>query len=349
MTNKHSQDQGKLISFVVPCYNSAEYLDACVESILKCPGNIEVILVNDGSTKDNTSEKIHAWEDKYPGTVVAIDQENKGHGGAINTGLAAATGLYFKVVDSDDWLDEDALIRVSEFLQKQAMNKRPIDMLVANYVYEKVYENEQAVIRYTNIFPEGTVCSWDDLGRFRPNQYLLMHSIIYRTRVLRDCNLQIPEHCFYVDNIFVYVPLPQVKLMAYLNVDLYRYFIGREDQSVNEKVMLSRIDQQLRITRFMIDAVDLNDPTINKKTHTYMVNYLSMMMCICSVFLRMKNDEEGNQKLKDIWAYLKNRDEGLYKKVRHHAINMGTNIPTKIGRKIGLGGYHLAQKIFKFN
>lgn len=349
MANQHAQDTGKLISFVVPCYNSADYLDKCVESILKCPGNIEIILVNDGSTKDNTSEKIHAWEDKHPGTVVAIDQENKGHGGAINTGLAAATGLYFKVVDSDDWLDEAALKKVSDFLGRQAQSNRPIDMLVSNYVYEKVYENTSTIIRYSNVFPEETVCSWDDLGHFHQSQYLLMHSIIYRTQVLRDCKLQIPEHCFYVDNIFVYVPLPEVKLMAYLNVDLYRYFIGREDQSVNEKVMLGRIDQQLRITRFMIDAVDLSDSSMNKHTQAYMINYLSMMMCICSVFLRMEVTEETEQKRHDIWQYLKNKDAALYSKVRHRLVNVGTNLPTAIGRKFGLGAYHLAQKIFKFN
>ena len=81
---------------------------------------------------------------------------------------------------------------------------------------------------------------WEQIGRFRPPQYLLMHSVIYRTQLLRDCGLELPKHTFYVDNIFVYQPLPSVKNIYYLDVDLYRYFIGRSDQSVNEKVMVTR-------------------------------------------------------------------------------------------------------------
>ncbi len=72
-----------------------------------------------------------------------------------------------------------------------------------------------------------------------------MHSVIYRTELLRNCGLKLPKHTFYVDNIYVYYPLPHVTSLYYLDVDFYRYFIGREDQSVNEKNMIKRIDQQL--------------------------------------------------------------------------------------------------------
>ena len=71
-------------------------------------------------------------------------------------------------------------------------------------------------------------------------KYILMHSVIYRTQLLRDCHLVLPKHTFYVDNLFVYVPLPYVKTMYYLDVDFYRYYIGRDDQSVNEKNMIKK-------------------------------------------------------------------------------------------------------------
>ena len=116
-----------LITFTIPCYNSADYLDACVESLIPAGDDIEIILVNDGSTKDNTSEKIHEWERRLPGIVKAIDQPNKGHGGAVNTGLAAATGVYFKVVDSDDWLDADALpVLMAAFTPRRNASSPPI-------------------------------------------------------------------------------------------------------------------------------------------------------------------------------------------------------------------------------
>lgn len=176
-----------------------------------------------------------------------------------------------------------------------------------------------------------------------------MHSVIYRTDLLRDIDLKLPEHCFYVDNIFVYVPLPHVKTIYYRDVDMYRYFIGREDQSVNENVMMGRIDQQLRVTREMIDAVRLPDDVPEKRLERYMENYLSMMMCICSIFLRMIDTDEAEDKREAIWEYLKAHNPDAYRPIRRSTLNMGTNLPTSFGRRIGITGYRMAQKIFKFN
>lgn len=339
----------KTISFVVPCYNSSAYMDKCVESLLLCGEDIEIIIVDDGSTKDDTKEKALDWQARYPGLIVAVIKPNGGHGSAVNRGLEEAQGLYFKVVDSDDWLDELAMMRVMKYLRRQIERKDPTDMVIANYVYEKTLENSRTIMHYRNVFPEGREFGWDDIGRFMQSQYLLMHSVIYRTQLLRDSGLKLPEHCFYVDNIFVYAPLPLVRTMYYLDVDMYRYFIGRDDQSVNESIMLSRIDQQLRVTRIMVDVVDLPDDVSSHKLEKYMENYLSMMMCICSVFLRMDKTPESEEKRENIWNYLEQKNPRLYRHVRRNALNVSMNLPTELGRRIGLGGYHVAQKIFKFN
>lgn len=339
----------KTISFAIPCYNSAAYMDKCIESCLACGEDIEVIIVDDGSTKDETPQKADEWQRRYPDVVKVVHQENGGHGAAVNAGLAAAEALYFKVVDSDDWLDADAMAEVMAYLRRQIERRDATDLVVANYVYEKVFEDKRTAMRYRNVFPVGKEFGWRDIGHFSPSQYLLMHSVIYRTELLKDMGLALPEHCFYVDNIFVYVPLPHVKSVYYLDVDMYRYFIGREGQSVNEDVMYRRIDQQLRITRIMIDSVDLPDAVAEKKLEHYMENYLSMMMCICSTFLRMHKKEEDEAKLRDIWRYLEERNPVLYKRVRHNVLNIGANLPTEAGRVIGQTGYKMAQKIFKFN
>ena len=342
----------KTITFAVPCYNSADYMDKCIESLLAFDdghGDIEVLIVDDGSTKDDTAAKADEWHERYPDTVYAIHKENGGHGSAVNTGLANARGRYFKVVDSDDWLDESAMRTIMPYLRRQSELRDACDLVIANYVYEKVYEGTHTTIDYRNVFPPAGEFTWDEIGRFKPSQYLLMHSVIYRTELLRDVGLVLPEHCFYVDNIFVYVPLPAVYSIRYFDVDMYRYFIGREGQSVNEETMKARIDQQLRVTRFMIDAVDLDEDVVQKKLRRYMENYLSMMMCICSVFLRMINTPESEQKRNDIWAYLKERRPGFYSHIRHNVLNFSTNIGGELGRRFGLFGYHIAQKIFKFN
>ena len=109
-----------------------------------------------------------------------------------------------------------------------------------------------------------------------------MHSVIYRTALLRECDLELPEHTFYVDNIYVFKPLPYVKTMYYLDVNFYRYFIGRDDQSVNETNMIKRIDQQFKVTYIMIDYMTQFN-LVSKPLERYMRHYLSIIMCISSV------------------------------------------------------------------
>ena len=142
--------------------------------------------------------------------------------------------------------------------------------MICNYVYEHVEYGTSHTVRYTNVFPQNRLFDWVHVRRFRPDQNLLMHSVMYRTEVLRECGMVLPKHTFYVDNIFVYQPLPFVKSMYYMDLDLYRYFIGRADQSVNESVMVKRVDQQLRVTRHMIDCQDLDALKGQKQLRSYM-------------------------------------------------------------------------------
>lgn len=338
----------KLITYAIPCYNSAEYMDACIESILACnrPDDIEIIIVDDGSTKDNTLEKARVWESTNPGVVRVIHQENGGHGAAVMTGLENARGLYFKVVDSDDWLDNDANMRM---LDKLASFDEPIDLMLVNYVYEHTADNTQEVMKYTRMLPVDQLFTWDDCGHFGLTKYILMHSAIYRTQMLRDCGLTLPRHTFYVDNIFVYVPLPECKRIYYMDIDLYRYFIGREDQSVNETVMIGRIDQQLRVTRIMIDSFLLERDVKSSRLRSYMRNYLTMMMVICTVFSMMSDRPDKEQMRADIWKYLREHDHETYVKIRRSVMGVGTHLPGKAGDRVLLSAYHIAQKVFKFN
>lgn len=342
-----------VVSFAVPCYNVADYVDHCIESILAgCSEyleHVEIILVDDGSTKDDTPAKLDEWKTRHPAIIKVVHQENGGHGQAVNTGLTHATGTYFKVVDADDWLDEDACKIVMPKLAQFSGTHAPIDLVLTNYVYEKIYEGKRKPIRYTDVLPTNRQFSWGAVGRFLPSQNILMHSVIYRTQLLKDIGLSLPKHTFYVDNIFVYVPLPRVKSLYYMNVDLYRYFIGREGQSVNEQVMISRIDQQLRITRIMIDAFDLEKDVPQPRLRRYMENYLLMMLVICSVFLVLSGRADALEQRKAIWQYLKDRSPGMYARMRKRFLGRAVNLNGRYGHQTIKGGYRISQKLFKFN
>ena len=268
----------KLLSIAIPCYNSENYMRKCIESLLIGGEDVEILVVNDGSTKDNTALIADEYAAKYPTIVKAIHKENGGHGSAVNAGIANATGLFFKVVDSDDWVKEDAYRQVLDTLRTLAGGPVTLDMLVCNFVYEKEGEKRKKVMHYRHILPAGELFTWNDCKRFRKGHYILMHSVIFRTRLLKECGLQLPEHTFYVDNLYVFEPLPYVKNMYYLDVNLYRYYIGRGDQSVNESVMISRIDQQIKVNKIMVDYLIEHQTEIRKtkRLYQYTKNYLEI-------------------------------------------------------------------------
>ena len=337
----------KYISFAIPSYNSQEYMAHAIESILQGGDDVEIIIVNDGS-KDRTSEIGHEYAEKYPGIVKIIDKENGGHGDAVNSGLQHATGKYFKVVDSDDWVDEEALLKILDLLHRLENEGEDLDMLISNYVYEKVGAAHKKCIHYRNVLPTGQIFGWNDIGRFRLDQYILMHSVIYRTDLLKLIQLQLPKHTFYVDNIYVYYPLPHVHKIYYLDVDFYRYYIGREDQSVNEKVMISRVDQQIFVTKTMIDMYQLKEVP-NKKLRQYMVSYLAIMMTVSSILLIRSKKKENLEKKRELWVYLRKKDPKTYIKIRYGILGQSMNLPGKPGRKISSLAYTVARRLIGFN
>ena len=248
-----------------------------------------------------------------------------------------------------DWLDTDALKKVLHRLQTLVARGTAPDLMICNYVYEHVEDNTSHTVRYTNVFPQNRLFDWVHVRHFRPDQNLLMHSVMYRTEVLRQCGMVLPKHTFYVDNIFVYQPLPYVKSMYYMDLDLYRYFIGRADQSVNESVMIGRVDQQLRVTRHMIDCQDLDALKDQKRLRAYMVHYLSVMMAVSDIFLLLDGSAEAHAKKAELWQYLKDHvTPGVYRAVR---VNLGglTDLRFPGGDKVVISTYRQLRKIFKFN
>ena len=337
----------KLLSVAIPCYNSEAYMSKCINSLLIGGEEVEIIIVDDGSS-DRTAEIADDYAEKYPTIVKAIHQENGGHGQAVNTGIKNATGLYFKVVDSDDWVNQDAYYEVLKTLYELTRGAETVDLLISNFVYEKQGATRKKIMQYRHCFPTNQIFGWDEVRHMKKGQYLLMHSMIYRTKLLHDCGMELPKHTFYVDNLFAFEPLPYVKNLYYLDVNFYRYFIGRQDQSVNETVMIGRIDQQLLVTKLMLGYYDVMKISSRKLRH-YMTQYLEIMMTVSSVLAIKSGTEENLEKKKELWQYLKKMNLPLYLRMRLGFLGQGCNLPGKGGRKLLILGYKITQKFYGFN
>ena len=193
----------KLLSIAIPCYNSQDYMENCIESLLVGGEEVEILIVDDGSS-DRTAEIADDYARKYPTIVKAIHQENGGHGEAVNAGIRNATGLYFKVVDSDDWVNKEAYVQILKTLYELLRGPQTVDLLISNFVYEKEGAKHKSATRYHNILPQGQLFGWEETRNFKIGKYILMHSVIYRTQLLRDCHLVLPSIPF-TWTIFLYM------------------------------------------------------------------------------------------------------------------------------------------------
>lgn len=332
----------KYISFVVPCYNSEEYMKKCIDSLLIGREKVEIIIIDDGST-DNTGKIADEYKKKYPKIVKVVHQENGGHGEGINTGLKVAKGKYFKVVDSDDWVDKSAY---KELLKN--IDKIDSDLIVMNYTYTYTDGRRDQTISFKNVFKDRQEITWDEMGRWKLTQYPSLHSMMYKKEILDKSDINLPKKVFYEDNLFIYLPMVNTKTIYYMDLDFYRYYIGRPDQSVQESQMIKRSHHQVLVSETVCNKYDL-DTIESKKLRKLMRRECVFLMTIGTIFSRLSKTKEGERQYKELWAEVKKGNPKLYKHLCRCSMAAWVSIPGRFGRFISLTGFKFAHKLVKFN
>ncbi|MCF0229653.1 MAG: glycosyltransferase [Parasporobacterium sp.] len=320
----------------------------CIDSLLEGGEYVEIIIVDDGST-DDTASIADAYLERYPSIVKVIHKPNGGHGSGINYGLREATGLFFKVIDSDDWLDKEALLSLLGTIRRHVSDEITVDLYITNFVYERSTDNTSYVSSYRKYFPINRVFSWSESKSMHLWHMLLMHAIATRTEILKIAEINLPEHTFYVDNLFSYIPLPYIKNIYYSDIDLYRYYIGRSDQSVTFTNMVNRYDQQIRVTTCMIYAHNYEViSSMDKALQQQMYHFLHSVLANTYFFTTQKNEEERHKKLDNMWKALKDNDPTLYTKLRSLPMMfILTHTPWKLSGFITRHGYKILTRITK--
>ena len=335
----------KLLTVVIPCYNSQDYMEACVDSILPGGDRVEIIIINDGS-KDRTGEIADRYAAQYPDLVKVVHQENGGHGEGINQGLRRATGRYFKTVDSDDVLSSDfpKFLDTLERLDREG----GVDLVLTNYYYVHSDGVGDKSINYANALPADRIFTWDETKRFQVHQILMIHACTFRTELLKQTGVELPKHTFYEDNYFVYGNLRDALRLYYLNMDLYRYTIGREGQSVQEDVMTRRYAHQLKATELCFTAFHLGDIP-QKRKRAYLRHELFIMLGISVVYARLNKTREAEARLAEMWKLCRDFDKGWANRFHFRTPLVFISIPGKVGAAVSNGVYRLAHKVIRFN
>lgn len=272
----------KILTFVIPAYNSENFLDKCISSLLNAEvlDKLEIIVVNDGSA-DCTAAIAEKYCLEYPSVVRLISQENKGHGGALNTGCAAAQGKYLKVIDADDWVETQNL---SEFVR--LLEECESDVVLTHYHTIDIGTGEIKNWRsYPSEFRRGYIfdeimSDWKSFDRS-----LTFHGVTYRTAFYHEFGIQLSEHVFYEDHEFATYPCCHAKAVTPLDLFIYDYRIGDVNQSVSNANQLKRIGHTETVIRRMTEEYKKLPETAGKdyvamKIQGLLLSYLTTSLLV---------------------------------------------------------------------
>ncbi len=290
----------KILSFIIPSFNSQQYLDKCISSFLdpEVLEKLDIIIVNDGST-DDTVEIAQRYCKQYPGSVRLISQENKGHGGALNTGCAAAVGKYLKVIDADDWVETGNLKTLVEILEQCDS-----DVVLTHYHTIDISTGE---IKNWKTYPDcyGQNYSFEEImGTWKSfDRCLTFHGITYRTEFYQKYGICLSEHVFYEDHEFATFPCCHATRIMPLDLYLYDYRIGDVQQSVSDANQLKRVGHtETVLRRFLAEYGKLPDHCPGKgyvamKAQGLLLSYFTTTMLVEPDKKRGRNMARGMMEL----------------------------------------------------
>ncbi len=338
----------KVLTILVPVYNTEKYISRCLDSILlkEILDDIEIITVSDGS-KDNSAEIIKKYQKKYPDTVILIEKENGGHGSTINVGIKKATGKYFRVLDSDDWVNSIDFIKFVKRLKKENA-----DLVVDDYQQELIYESRSEEI-FQNNLKDNKLYHFDEFDITKiEKDYFAMANSTYKTSILRKSGLKLFEKTFYVDMQYNIIPMIEIDTFRYYKLNIYRYFIGRKDQSMNLQNFVRNRDDHERVMKFLIETCVENRNKISNNKYKYIekitFNMLYTHYAIYCIYFTDKN--QASKEIKKFDKYLYDKDKVIYNltnDINFVRINRKTNFKfLKIKNKFILKLLNIIKKIF---
>ena len=299
----------KILTVIVPVYNTEKYIKRCLDSLdnKEINDKLEVLVVSDGS-KDNAINIAKEYSKRLPDTFKIIEKENGGHGSTINKGLELAIGKYFRVLDSDDWVDN---VNFVEFVKR--LEDQDADLVVTDYSKEFIYEGKSEKIVYKNLEPNKKyIFDKFDLNILN-GEYFVMATSTYKTEVLRKSNLNLMEKTFYVDMQYNVVPIPYVNSFVYFNLDIYRYFIGRLDQSVNTASFVKNHLNHDKVVKYLIDYYsNLTDISDTKKEYIRIILKYILFTHYSIYCIYFKKKRQGYKLVKEFDKYLYNKNKELY-------------------------------------
>lgn len=303
----------KTLTILIPVYNTEKYIKRCLDSLIlpEILDDIEILVVNDGG-KDSSADIVTKYAEQYPQSITFVNKENGGHGSTINVGLSQAKGKYFRVLDSDDWFNSTDFIQFVHRLKNEDS-----DLVVCDYRKEHTYNSKSEYFVYKNL-KDQQVYNFDDIDLgILEGEYFVMATSTYRTEVLRKSGLRLLEKTFYVDMQYNVVPISEVKTFTYYHLDIYRYFIGRKEQSMNMGNFVRNQNHHKTMIKWLIEYYTDIQNTLSKNKKEYIEMILTYTLNThYSIYCEYDtNHKRAYKEIVEFDNYLLNKNKGLYNRL----------------------------------
>lgn len=313
----------KLLTIAIPAYNVEKYIAYCLSSCIvniNLQKYLEVIIINDGST-DNTKTIVESYRKRFPKLFHIIHKENGGHGSCINTGIMNATGKYFKILDSDDWLNTNTLESLIEQLLYETS-----DVILHDYYFVDSTTLQKLRIqtpfdskkqKYTK--PSSQIYTFPSICN---DLYMRMHTLTFKTSILKSQNITITEHCFYVDQEYVIYPIPYITTLHYIPEVLYMYRIQNKEQSMHILNMQKNLYHHETVLKHLLKFYrNLDKTTIAP----YKLKYIEKMISYClgsqiKIYLSFSPSNIYYRKIIQLDRYMYKHYPPIYKSVKNKNI-----------------------------
>lgn len=297
----------KILTISIAAYNVEKYLEKTLKSlVIENMDKLEVLIVNDGS-KDDTVKIAKKYCKKYPNSFKLIDKKNGGYGSTINAGIKEATGKYFKQLDGDDWYES---INLNTYL----IDLEKINSDIIYTPFNQYFESNGNKERYEEDLK-------NKIGKYQLDEIiedfpvLKMHSLTFKTDILKNNNIKITENCFYTDTQYVLFPLLYSRTITIFDYPIYVYRLGLAEQSVSINGKLKHYKDHAIADKDIIDYFNKNKNTkipenIKKYIDNYMANIFSA--CIGNYMLLAKPSKEQYEYIINYDEYIKINNKEVY-------------------------------------
>ncbi len=275
----------KILTIAIAAYQVEAYIENTLSSLIvpEAMDAFEVLVIDDGGT-DKTLEIAAGFAEQYPGTFRLIHKRNGGYGTVVNHAIGIAEGKYFKLLDGDDWFDNEGFARYLS-----ALREADEDALVTP-MYNVT--DEKTLINHAGYEEDMSF----DIRNFHPRRPLSHWCLTFKTSVLRESGVRCLAHTLYTDQIYSTVPFSMVETVRFLNIPLYAYRLGRDGQSMSRESRIRHINDLLRVNHLLYEfcSTEKNNPA-----YTYLLFRVSTYyMSAFKLFLILPSSRKNLAALK---------------------------------------------------